>query len=161
MLFFLICLFLFLFFFWLIHIDRIVYSIAFQVGDRSLALDAGRVRTVQMRPSMLAEVTLPGKRLGANVALEGFDTAVQLQMSFAIFLASEPLRTHWTRVRSVARVRSHVNVQIASQCKLLATARFRASEPFALRVDAYVTLQVAQARKRLVASIATVRAAGR
>ncbi len=55
-------------------------------------------------------------------------------------------------------MRAHVNMEIPSQCEFFSTAGLWTSKSPALRVDANVALQVAEARKRLIASVATKRA---
>ena len=112
-----------------------------------------------MSPSVFDQVTLPGKGLGAHVATERFDAAVQFEVSLAIFLASEPFRADWARVGPVARVRAHVDVKVAAECKLFAAARLGAGEATALRVNADVSLQVGKAREGLVAAVASKRTA--
>ena len=77
-------------------------------------------------------------------------------MGLAVLLAREALVAHRTLVGLLARMRAHVDVQVAAERKLLAAGRAR--ETGALRVDPHVTLQVRQARETLVALFAPVTA---
>lgn len=114
-----------------------------------------------MGSTVFDQVALPGERLGADGATERLDSAVQLEMGFAVLLAGEAFGADGARVGPVARVRAHVDVQIPAQGELLSAAGLRTGEPTALRVDADVALQVAEARKRLVAPVAAERTGGR
>lgn len=108
-----------------------------------------------MSAAMFAQMALAGERLATNGAAKRFDSAVQFQMGLAILFAGESLRTHRTRIGPIARVRTHVNVQIPPQRELLATARLRADEFPTLRVNSHVALQIAETRERLIAPVAT------
>ena len=99
-------------------------------------------------------MALAREGLGANGAGEGFDTAVEFQVGFAVLLASEAFVADGALVRLLARVRAHVDVEVAAEGELFAAGRAR--EPGPLRVDADVTLQVGQAREALVALLAAV-----
>ena len=113
-----------------------------------------------MGSTVLAQVAFTGKSFGTNGATERFDSAVQLEMRFTVFLSSEPFGAHGARVWPITRVRSHVNVEIPTQCEFLATTGLRAGKPTALRVNANMALQVAETGKGLVASIAAKRTGG-
>ena len=105
-------------------------------------------------------MALAGKSLGADGTAERFDPAVKFEMSFAVLFSSEPFRTNRTRIWPVSRMRPHMNVEVSAQGEFFAATGLQTGESPALRVDADVTLQVAETQKRLVAPVATERATG-
>lgn len=94
---------------------------------------------------MFAQVALSRKGFCANVTGKRFDGAVQFDVSFAILLARESFVAHGALVRFLARMRTHVNVQISAQCKLLVASGAR--ETSALSVNSNMALQIGQARE--------------
>ena len=105
-------------------------------------------------------MALAGKSLGADSTAERFEAAVKFEMSFPVLFSSESFRTNRARVGPVSRVRTHVDVEISAQREFFAAIGLQTGESPALRVDADVTLQVAETQKRLVAPVATERATG-